>query len=209
VDLSSLAGKDVKFILTVLSAGTATGDRALWLGPYIHRASGASNPTATNTPVATISATAPAVSSYQNNKYNFKFTLPTGATIASQSDTVGRVNLPFTAGTNLSEKYIDINVVENANPCVSPVMDGASATSSTVTINNIQFNKQSGTGAAAGNIYDWVAYSTVRNNACITIGFVLHSNNPGVFTTPPPLFDKTAESAVFDTTIATFNWITP
>jgi hypothetical protein len=38
VDLSSLAGKDVRFILTVLSAGVATGDRALWVGPIIYRA---------------------------------------------------------------------------------------------------------------------------------------------------------------------------
>ena len=37
VNLSSLAGKDVKFILTVLSAGTETGDRALWVGPQIFR----------------------------------------------------------------------------------------------------------------------------------------------------------------------------
>lgn len=37
VDLSPLAGKDVKFILTVLAAGTATGDRALWVGPHIYR----------------------------------------------------------------------------------------------------------------------------------------------------------------------------
>src|SRR5215207_4414518 len=62
VDLSSLAGKDVKFILTVLSAGVATGDRALWVGPHIYRA-GASPattaapttavPTTPTTPVAT------------------------------------------------------------------------------------------------------------------------------------------------------------
>ena len=37
VDLSSLAGKDVKFILIVLSAGVNTGDRALWVGPHIYR----------------------------------------------------------------------------------------------------------------------------------------------------------------------------
>ncbi len=208
VDLTPLAGKDVKFILTVLAAGTATGDRALWLGPYIYRASGSTNPTATNTPVATISATA-AASVYQNVKYNFKFTLPNNATIKSQSDTVGRVDLPFAAGTNLIEKYIQINVVENANPCVSPVMDGTSATTENVTINNIQFSKQAGTGVAAGNIYDWVAYSTVRNNACISLTFILHSGNPGAYATPPALFDKNAESAVFTTTISTFNWINP
>ena len=37
VDLSSLAGRDVKFILTVRAAGVATGDRALWVGPHIYR----------------------------------------------------------------------------------------------------------------------------------------------------------------------------
>ncbi len=35
VDLSSLAGQDVKFILTVLANGDPTGDRALWLAPRI------------------------------------------------------------------------------------------------------------------------------------------------------------------------------
>ncbi len=35
VDLSSLAGKSVKFILTVMANGSATGDRALWLAPRI------------------------------------------------------------------------------------------------------------------------------------------------------------------------------
>lgn len=35
VDLSSLAGKDVKFILTVLANGASNQDRALWLAPRI------------------------------------------------------------------------------------------------------------------------------------------------------------------------------
>ncbi len=35
VDLSSLAGKDVKFILTVLANGVSTDDRAQWLKPQI------------------------------------------------------------------------------------------------------------------------------------------------------------------------------
>lgn len=37
IDLISLAGKDVKFILTILSNGSATGDRALWVAPSIYR----------------------------------------------------------------------------------------------------------------------------------------------------------------------------
>ena len=44
VDLSSLAGKDVKFILTILSSGSATGDRALWANPIIARSGGTPPP---------------------------------------------------------------------------------------------------------------------------------------------------------------------
>ena len=37
VDLSSLAGKDVRFILTVLANGSSEQDRALWLAPRIEK----------------------------------------------------------------------------------------------------------------------------------------------------------------------------
>ena len=36
-DLSSLAGQDVKFILTVMAGTYATGDRAVWVAPRIYR----------------------------------------------------------------------------------------------------------------------------------------------------------------------------
>ena len=45
ISLSALAGRDVKFILTVLSAGAATGDRALWVGPIIYRPDAGPTPT--------------------------------------------------------------------------------------------------------------------------------------------------------------------
>ena len=37
LDLSLLAGRDVRFVLTVLSLGPASGDRALWVEPHIVR----------------------------------------------------------------------------------------------------------------------------------------------------------------------------
>lgn len=37
LDLSPLAGQDVKFVLTILSLGPASGDRALWVEPHIVR----------------------------------------------------------------------------------------------------------------------------------------------------------------------------
>ncbi len=39
VDLTPLVGQSVKFVLTVLSAGSSTGDRALWVSPMIYNAS--------------------------------------------------------------------------------------------------------------------------------------------------------------------------
>jgi hypothetical protein len=197
VNLSSLAGKDVKFILTVLAAGSAQHDRALWVGPQIYRAGA--------TPVAT---TPPAsATTYQNTKYNFKFTLPAGSTIVEQSDTSGRVNLPIvTAGTNLHEKYIQVSVAEGKSPCVVTDMENGGPTS-TVTINNVQFTRQSGQGVALSNIYDWTAYSTTQKNACIILSFILHSVNPGVYTTPPPVYDKVKETAVIDTVMNTYNFI--
>lgn len=61
VDLSPLAGNDVKFILTLMSAGSATGDRALWVGPIIYRAGTGSTPipeaSLTSTPIESLTAT--------------------------------------------------------------------------------------------------------------------------------------------------------
>ena len=58
VDLSFLAGKDVKFILSVNAYnGTATGDRALWIAPQIYRPSGGTVVPATTAAATTAAAT--------------------------------------------------------------------------------------------------------------------------------------------------------
>jgi hypothetical protein len=120
------------------------------------------------------------------------------------------VTLPIvTGGTNLLEKYVQIHVVEDAASCVSPAVDGVPTSTENVTINNVQFVKTTGQGAAAGNRYDWTAYTTTRNNACISLAFILHSANPGNYATPPAEFDMAQESAVIGTTINTYSLINP
>jgi len=52
LDLSSLAGQDVKFILVISAYGSPTGDRALWVNPIIARA-GVVGPTLTPSPTVT------------------------------------------------------------------------------------------------------------------------------------------------------------
>jgi len=78
-----------------------------------------------------------------------------------------------------------------------------------VTINGTSFLKQTGADAGVGNLYEWVAYSTLHNTDCVSMGFVLHSLNPGNFATPIPVFDKAAESAVFEQIMQTLTWIAP
>ncbi len=56
LDLSSLAGQDVKFILVISAYGSPTGDRALWGNPIIARAGGT---VVTNTPGPTATGTPP------------------------------------------------------------------------------------------------------------------------------------------------------
>jgi cell division septation protein DedD len=53
LNLSSLAGQDVKFILVISAYGSPTGDRALWVNPVISRAGGNTGPTLTPTPTVT------------------------------------------------------------------------------------------------------------------------------------------------------------
>ena len=204
VDLTPLAGMDVKFILTALAVGSPSGDRALWVGPRIFRPDGGTSPTVTPSPTQNPTSD---WESYLSEQYGFVFKYPNGSSVSDQSETHARITLPLvTSGTNLSEKYIDLTVVEGASPCKSPDIGGVPGTTETVTINGIQFLKEMGDSAGAGNRYDYVAYSSAADGNCVSLTFVLHSLNPGNFPTPPPEFDEAAESAVFDLIINTFDW---
>lgn len=215
LDLSQLVGQDVKFILTVLSTGSPTGDRALWVAPIIYNSAGV-NPTSgvspSSTPAPTTTGPTPTATAggstsnwdtYEDADFGFSFQIPPGSSVTNQSSTAGRVYLPITQGTNLKEKYVDVNVVENAATCKSPA-SGAVSSTENVTINGTPFLKEVGMDGAAGNFYDFTAYSTSKGADCISLSFILHSTDPGNYPTPPPTYDKSAESAVFSDIMATF-----
>lgn len=209
VDLTPLAGRSVRFILTILATGSATGDRVRWGAPMIIRKGGAS-PTATPLPPPTSTPSMGDWLTYTNGTYGFEFKYPQQSQVTSQQNNFVRIQLPIQSGTNLSEKYLETVVTENPGICQSPfAASSILATSETVNINGISFLKQTGGDAGAGNFYDWVAYSTLRNSNCVSMGFVLHSHNPGNYDPPIPVFDRTAESAVFEQIVKTLAWITP
>ncbi len=205
VDLSPLAGRSVRFILTILATGSATGDRVRWGGPTIVRVEGTTPPPTTPAPPT---ATWPA---YLNSTYGFNFKYPPGSERFFEAPNSILIKMPITAGTNLREKYLQLTVLENVNPCQSPLSDTSrpGSPTETVVINGISFFKQTGGDAGVGHLHEWVGYSTLKNNACISMDFVLHSLAAGNIDPPVPEFDKAAESAVFAQVMSTFAWNAP
>ena len=224
LDLTPLAGQNVNFILTVYSNGDPTGDRALWVAPQIvhNGASGnTSTLSSTNTPIPAVPTIIPSATNtppagmlnYVNQAYGFEFNYPSQGQISNQTNTGAHITLPFTPGTNLVGKYLDVSVATNATTCSSPMTQdyagGPTFQSQQVTINGINFVKESGGAGAAGNFYDWVAYSTLKGTNCISLDFTLHSIDPGVYSTPPPTFNMQTESAVFLNIVSSFAFLTP
>ncbi len=170
-------------------------------------------PTLTSTPEPSPTPTVTSTPSgdwllFNNLKYTFHFLYPNGSQlVAGHTDNYARINLPFAPGTNLSEKYLEVIVAENVNPCRSPLATSSMLeTSETVTFGALTFLKETGQDGTAGHINKWVAYSTARNNVCASLDFVLRAANPGVFTTPPPLYNEAVEAAVFGQIVSTFSW---
>jgi murein DD-endopeptidase MepM/ murein hydrolase activator NlpD len=145
---------------------------------------------------------------FTNSTFGFQFQYPPQGQIQADSndgDTIIR-NLPIIQpGTNLGEKYLEVAAGAPATECKS--LFQTQDLGVTVTINGIDFLKQTGLEPAAGNIYQWVAFSTLRNGACVSVNFILHSLNPGNFATPPPVFDYATETAIFDQIIGTYTWL--
>jgi hypothetical protein len=146
---------------------------------------------------------------FTNLVYGFQFKYPSqGQIVAGGSDNFTRINLPFVQGTNLTEKYLEVIVTENADLCQSPLAaQSVIETSETVVINGITFLKQTGQDGTAGHINKWTAYSTLRDNVCVSLDFILRAANPGVYSTPPPLYDEAAESAIFGQMVSTYAWL--
>jgi hypothetical protein len=109
------------------------------------------------------------------------------------------------SGTNVSTAPATVKGTITSTASNTPVpVDVVLDVLQNVTINGIQFLKQTGEGAATSNRWDWTGYSTMKNGACISLTFTLHSVVQGVVDPTPPAFDPTAESAVFSQIMSTY-----
>jgi hypothetical protein len=142
----------------------------------------------------------------------FAFQYPPDSHFLGTNEGETRLDLPILSGTNLVEKYLDIDVGRAAGPCTSPAARGFASSQliqQEVVINGIPLEKVSGGNAGAGNFYEFEAYTVTRGSSCVSLTFVLHSTNRLNYPTPPPQFDKHAEAAVYDEILSTFHWASP
>ena len=234
--MSVAPGQMVDFSLNMAAPSTPGSYRGYWIfqnangalfgvGPQGNQpwfvdivvADGTVTPAASLTPFASpsppVSATPTATSDwlrYVNTKYWFEFYYPKEGHYASSgiSDNHARIVLPFTPGTNLYEKYLDVTIVEDSELCRSPL-----ATSSTLDtvgmafVNGIIFLQESGHDRTDEIINRWFAFSTYRDNVCVSLDLVLRATNPDSLSTPPPFFDAAAEFVVLQQVVGRYAWL--
>lgn len=148
---------------------------------------------------------------YTNTVHQFQFQYPSGSTLVSDSPTAARIQLPIAPDTNLVEKYLDVSVEMGAIPCLSPYSTGymppGILTTGTQTINDIYWVIEESSEGAMGSFYQWKSYSAFNGSDCVSLTFVLHSHNIGMYEDPPDEFDLEEESEVFGLIMATFTWL--
>lgn len=163
------------------------------------------------TPTPTPTSAAPADwICYQNALYAFEVCYPADATLSDETADHVRINLTIAPGTNLHEKWMDVDGRTIPPDCESPQASGydpSAIDEETQSIAGLDFLVQSASEGAAGNLYHWIGYSTERDNVCASLTGVLHSVQPGNYSTPPPVYDDAAESAVFEQIVNTFRWL--
>jgi len=86
-------------------------------------------PTATNPPPITLTPSTPTPGhpgwlAYRNESCGFEAQYPPEGTLQETGALHARIDLAFTPGTNLSEKYAQIDVEAAATPCLSPLALG-------------------------------------------------------------------------------------
>lgn len=182
-------------------------------------------PSPTLTPIPDTSTTEPSPTSppptspipadwliYNNRNHGFEFRYPPGGTLVDDQPEHARIDLPFLPDTTLQEKYLEIDVtpLQADRTCSSPFAAGYAPEAvqrEAVTIEGKSFMRESGSEGAAGSIYDWVAYSTVRGQECANLTFILNSTNAANYEVPPPEFDLQAETAIFEQIVSSFQWM--
>ena len=151
---------------------------------------------------------------YRNEEYGFEVKYP------KESEFLGEIKkgeyvsvnieLPFSQGTLLRNKKLIIIAKRGTPEKCSNLLDVYPLNitrGETVYINNIEFKQEKGFDCGTGQCDHFISYITMRRDRCISLNFVFTVANPGVFDVPPPNFDPTEESKIFDEILSTFKFL--
>jgi len=136
---------------------------------------------------------------YMNSDCAYSIRIPPGSTITPGADS-DRIDLPFTPGTNLREKWIEVTCEPIGTGCSSMLGEGSRE------FNGTMFSYYEGSDAGAGNFWNWITYTAPAGTMCTDVSFTMHSVNAMNYNPPIPEYDQAAESAVFDEIMETFTW---
>ncbi len=139
---------------------------------------------------------------YTNSQYGFSFQYPSNATLSTGTNGTILI-LPIQSGTNLSQKTATIIAQNGQCPEVNSAIPPKNTT---LMKNGIDFSVSVGGDAGMSQYYETTQYTTVKNNSCVGISFLLHSGNIGAYEVPPKSFNKASESTVFSQMISTFKF---
>jgi hypothetical protein len=165
----------------------------LFLAGIAMIASACNNNQNTNTTNPPPPAQTPVMQTYRYAPYEFEFqygsefafTEPNYANLGTK---IVQVQLPQTtfSGTNFVDAAFSVSA-QNANlqnVCLGfDAAENVSAFNTTQVINGVTYYKATGSGAAAGNLYESRIYRSWRNNTCFELVETLHTGNLGNY--PP------------------------
>ena len=153
---------------------------------------------------------------FSNDELGFTVAYPSaGRLAAGEGATLATINFPADPGMNVVEEIIKLSGGSHTDTCASPLAEGWASdelTPETVVLNGIVFLRQTHSGVAAGTSSIWVAYTTLREVRCVSLGYELRTFDPANldptrFPTPPAAVDWRERVQDFEAVVATFAWL--
>jgi photosystem II stability/assembly factor-like uncharacterized protein len=114
----------------------------------------------------------------------------------------------YSPTTNLNEAYLVLAATSDpavVSTCTQPSAQVGETVTGQVTVNNYTFTRSEFDGAAAGNLYEQIAYRTVVDNKCFEVIYLIHSGNISNYPAGTVVaFDQDALLKKFEAVLATF-----
>lgn len=133
---------------------------------------------------------------YSSEKPTFSFEYPQNASLDKAGEHPKITFVLEKDKTNLGEKFMEIMVKQGNATCPDKGEMPEDSKPTHVSIKGVNYQKWAFSDAGAGNIYEIEEYVTQKEGFCICFRFVFHSSNPDNYDSPPPVFDRKAESTM-------------